>query len=511
MENNKDELNVKEELTSLQENKNESLADSRKIDLYINNNDDNQDGGISIMNVFTFMKQRFHIFIFVILITFFLGLLIPIAMYTFKDKNEQAVAIMGLDYDGAESGLAPDGSNLDISYLKSSYIIQNALNNVTLSKNVSVALVQSNLTITGVLTDETKQQKEVLDALKADKSTEYAKLIQNFTLKYRAQYLVSLNCTFEEEHNKFTLSSTDTSHLLTAIIDAYSKYFIETYQDKTLPNNYIGAIDTNTLDYLDILDEIQSSLSYLENYCTAKTGRYGTFRGSDGLTFSDLANTIHTIKNTDIDYIYSYIYLNNVSKYPETQLTNYRYQKREASLELAEVNESITTVTNSINNYKADKVVVSNPDSGAATEVEVNSSYYNDLVLELSNLNARKSALEERIAILDKRIERLEGPAATEEQVAKAATYIDSALANANSLYNIVNDHSSELFESNSYQNQYMHYITTFENDSITNHLKMFLIGAAAGLFVGLAIWGVDALVLEFKDANKRQNAKEAK
>lgn len=499
------------EENKVNEQKEESLANSKKIDLYINNNDNVDEGGISIVNVFSFMKQRFHIFIFIIIITFILGLLIPITMYAFKDKEDEAVAIIGLDYNGAESGLAPNGSVLDISYLKSSYIIQNALNNVTLSKSVSVALIQSNLTITGVLTDETKQQKEVLDTLKADKSAEYAKLIQNYTLKYRAQYIVSLSSTFVNENKKFTLSSTDTSHLLTAIIDAYNKYFIETYQDKSLPNNYIGAIDNNTLDYLDILDEIQSSLSYLENYCNTKSSSYPSFKGKDGLTFSDLANTIHTIKDTDIDYIYSYIYLNNVSKYPETQLTNYRYQKREASLELAEVNTSISTVSNSINNYKADKVVVSNPDSGVATEVEVNSEYYNDLVLELSNLNSRKSSLEERIAILDKRIERLEGPAATEEQVAKAATYIDSALNNANSLYNLVNNHADELFKSNSYQNQYMHYITTFENDSISNHLKMFLIGAAAGLFIGVAIWVVDAFVLEFKDANKRQNAKEVK
>ena len=146
-----------EQLEVKKEQQNESLADSKKIDLYINN-PDNEPRGISIMNVFSRLKQRFHIYVWVMLIALFAGLLAPTMMYTFKDKQESAVAVLGLDYAGADAEKAPDGSKLDITYLKSSYIIQNALNSVTLSKQVSTAQVQSSLTITGILTDETRQQ-----------------------------------------------------------------------------------------------------------------------------------------------------------------------------------------------------------------------------------------------------------------------------------------------------------------------------------------------------------------
>ena len=134
--------------------------DSKKIDLYINDTDD-ESGGISIMHIFSYMKQRFHIFIFVMLITLIIGTLAAILMYGLKGKSETSIAILSLDYENAEEGKAPDGTSLDISYLKSSYIIQNALNDVVLSKEIGVAQVQENLNIIGILTDQTKQQYHV--------------------------------------------------------------------------------------------------------------------------------------------------------------------------------------------------------------------------------------------------------------------------------------------------------------------------------------------------------------
>lgn len=490
------------------EQTNETLADSKKIDLYINNNEGDSEAGISIMNIFGYMKKRFHIFVFVILITLIIGLLVPVLMYEVKGNKEQAIAVLGLDYNGAEEGLAPDGKALDISYIKSSYIIQNALNSVKLHKEVSTALVQANLVITGVLTDGTKQKLEIIDKLEAAKSAEFAKLIQDFSLEYRAQYIISLDNEFIDGRKKITLSSSDLSHLLAAIVSAYNDYFNETYQDHKLPTNNMEAIDINTLDYLDVLDEVSTFLTSLESYCATKANVIPGFRASDGMSFVDLVDVIHTIKESDIDYIYSYIYLNNVSKNYSEQLANYKYQKRQANLELSEVNENIATTKNSIDHYQSDTIVISSADNNQTATVDVTSDYYNELVLSLTSLNERKSALEERITVLDNRITMLEGAPATEEQVAKAESYVASAISNANNIYNIVNNCSNELLSSNAYQNSYMHSIVTSEASSIKDSLKLFAIGAGAGLFIGVAIWAVDAFILEVRN-NKREEKEE--
>nr|MCR4661456.1 hypothetical protein [Clostridia bacterium] len=138
--------------------------------------------------------------------------------------------------------------------------------------------------------------------------------------------------------------------------------------------------------------------------------------------------------------------------------------------------------------------------------VDVTSDEYNELVLQLTKLNELKSSLEEKISILDDRIDRLENSTATDEQVAKAQTYVTKAVENATGVYDIVYNHSEELFESNAYLNQYMNSITTIESESIKGSLKSFGIGAAAGLLIGLVAWVADAFILEFKDAAKRQN-----
>ena len=489
-------------------NKEESLADSKKIDLYINN--DNEEQGISIMNVFSTLGKRFHLYLWVMIIGLLAGLLVPTLIYTFKDKKDSAVAILGLDYENAEAGLAPDGSELDISYIKSSYVIENALNSVTLSKKVTTAQVQSNLVITGILTDETKQTLDILDDLKEAKNNDYSKILQNLELKYRAQYIISISSTFKDGNKKFKLPSEDLTKLLNAVTTSYSDYFIETYQKQDLPGNYLEAINAEALDYLDVLDEISDALTDLENYCRNHIDTVPNFRSTDGVSFSDLASQISMFKNGQIDYIYSYVYLNNVSKNKDLQITRYQYQKRQAELSLQEINANITDLQNAINTYQFSITKVPAPDGTSWTEIEVKDDEYNTLVNRLTALNEQKSALVERIAIIDDRIAKLSGPDATDEQKANAETYVTNALSTSRELYNLVSKNAKELFASNAYQNKYMHTIVTSDTEKFSDNLKLFLIGAGAGLGLGLIIWIADAFIIEFKEVKKVNDLKEA-
>ena len=491
----------------------ESLADSKKIDLYINNEKD-EEQGISIMNVFSRLRQRFHIYGFVMLIGLLAGLLVPSIMYVTKDRTDQAVAIVGLDYAGAEEGLDPKDNELDITYIKSSYVVQTALNNVVLPTKVSASQVQSNLKITGILTEETRQQMDIINKLEEVKNNEYGKLITSFSLKYRAQYIISLKSVFKDSNNnKTTLSSTDTSRLLNAITDAYNDYFVEAYQEKKLPSNYLEAINETKLDYLDILDQISSSYDYLDGYCQEKNGYLPNFRASNGKSFADLSSMIDTIKDNEIDDYYSYIYLNHVSKDKDVQLTNYKIEKREAEYQLDEVNTNIANLQTSIANYKPDKVKVNNTDGSGTIEVDVYPEAYYQLILDLKSLNETKSSLQKRISILSDRIAMLEGPDATDEQKAKAAEYVAKALTNARNTYDLVKDVSSELFASNSYRSRYMHTVSTYTSETLSSNLKTFALGAGVGLGLGLVIWVADAFILEFRDVKRRneQLEKEAR
>ena len=489
-------------------NKEESLADSKKIDLYINN-DSNEEQGISIMNVFSTLGKRFHLYLWVMIIGLLAGLLAPTLIYTFKDKKDSAVAILGLDYANAEEGLAPDGSKLDISYIKSSYVIENALNKVTLSKKLTTSQVQSNLVITGILTDETKQRLDILDDLKEAKNNDYSKILQNLELKYRAQYIISISNVFKDNNRKFTVPSEDLSKLLGAITTSYSEYFIETYRSRDLPGNYLAAINAEALDYLDILDDISYALSYLENYCRSHASIIPNFRSTDGISFSDLANQIAMFRDGQIDYIYSYVYLNNISKDKSLQLTRYQYQLRQAELDKQEITTNITDLKNAIDNYQFSVTKVPAPDGQSWTSIEVKDDDYNTLVRRLTSLNEQKSALEERIKILQDRIDKLGGPDATAEQKANAEEYVSNALTVSTEIYDLVTKSAKELFASNAYQNAYMHTIVTTDTEKFSDNLKMFLIGAGAGLGIGLIMWIADAFIIEFKEVKRVNDLRE--
>ena len=498
-----------EELKPKNTEKEESLADSKKIDLYINNQD-GQEQGISVMNVFSTLGKRFHIYVFVMIIGLLAGLLVPTLMYSFKDKDESAVAIIGLDYANAEEGKAPDGSDLDISYLKSSYIIQNALNDVTLSKSVSAAQVQSNLKITGILTDETRQKMEVINELKEAKNNQYATLLAEFQLKYRAQYIISLNNGFANGNKKVTLSSDDLSHLLSAVTRSYNDYFIETYQDIALPADQISAMNVDLLDYLDILDKASEFLSALASYCDNRDNLVSDFRSKDGLSFKELAKTIRTLRDASINDIYANIYLNNVCKDRYLLLSSYYSRRQEIQSRLAALQDEIESVHYTLENYTPDAVVIKTPGGADVGPIEVNSEYYNSLTLQYMELQATKTELEREKATLDYRINQLEGGDATPEQKAAVQADVDAVLVKANSLYAMVNSYSQELFNSNAYQNRYMHSVTTSERESLKDNLKMFLMGAGGGFGLGLVIWIADAFIIEFKRVKKVTEVKEA-
>ena len=489
-----------------------SNNDSRKkIDLYINNpNGEDEEAGISIMNIFTNMKNRFHIYVFVIISLLLLGLISTVVMAQAKPKKDDTIAVLGFNYEGADKGLDPKGNTLDVTYLKSSYIIQNALDSASLSTNVNVSEVQANIRIDGILTDETRQQLEVIKA-QIEKDAKSAEKLENFELKYKPQYIITLSNHFKRGNDTITVNSNDLSHLLVSIMNSYKTYFNETYRDEALPNDYLSTLNVDSLDYLDILDNIKSSLTYLNDYCVNKNKYVPNFRNSNGLSYTDLADMINVLSNSDIDYIRSFVYLNDIYKDVPTALTNYKYQKRQDELELTETNDRINTVQTSIDNYKPDKIVVNDPQTGTQVEIDRTSDYYISLVNELTTLNERKTTLQTNISKLDEQITRVEGASPTPEQIAKADEYVSTALKNAEEMYKVVNSHTQELFNSNAYKNSYMESIQTQQTESFMSNIKTVLIGTFAGLFIGLVIWGCDGLIIEIRNVRKQNELKEGK
>ena len=94
--------------------------------------------------------------------------------------------------------------------------------------------------------------------------------------------------------------------------------------------------------------------------------------------------------------------------------------KRQAELELAEINTNIVDLQSAITNYQFSITKVPAPDGTSWTEIKVKDDLYNAYVRQLTALNEQKSSLQERITVLEDRITKLEGPDATDEQDRKS-------------------------------------------------------------------------------------------
>ena len=354
---------------------------------------------------------------------------------------------------------------------------------------------------------------DILNKLEEAKNNDFGTLLQEFKKQYRPQYIVSLNNNFSSGSTgvrKVTLSSDDLSHLLSAITKEYNDYFVETYQDISIPANQIAAMNVDLLDFLEILDKTSDFLTDLAEYCVNRDKLVPGFRSSDGLSFENLSETIVGLKDAKINGLYADIFLDNVCKDKYLLLSNYESRKQEIKIQLDTLTESIDKLNYDIEHYTPDSIVIKTPGGADVGPIEVNSEYYNALVLQYMELQQEKTKLEQEQSTIDFRISKLEGADPTPEQIAAIDAEVQSVLEKADELYTMVNESSEQLFKSNAYQNRYMHSITTSERESLKDNLKLFLIGAAAGVGLGFVLWVADAFVLEFRNVKRHNDEMEA-
>lgn len=91
--------------------------------------------------------------------------------------------------------------------------------------------------------------------------------------------------------------------------------FYNNYGYNSSLESAVVSIDYTEYDYVDAVDVFDSSLGSLKNYIDELAASDNTrFRSETGYTFADLSSSIDTVRNEDLDWISSYITLNNVTK-----------------------------------------------------------------------------------------------------------------------------------------------------------------------------------------------------
>ncbi|MCR5767267.1 MAG: hypothetical protein K6G45_02110 [Lachnospiraceae bacterium] len=494
----------------------DKLKENSKVEVVVKREDSEEAGELDLVRVFSNMGRKRRIYAWIIIACLLIGLATPLLMAELAEKHESVSTVITFLYPQAAYQKAPDESDLDMNYVKSSYIIQKALDRSKLSIKIPISAVERNISIESMLSENTRQRLEVAQKM-TDESKNYTDVL-NIPYIYEGRYIVTLTNGFStdpEAKKKTYLNGTELSNLLNGIVTAYNEYFHETYSKFTLPDNTKASYASESMDYIERLDGMVELLDNLSKYCTDKEKEdFLEYRSlKDGLTLLDINKCIKLVKDIDVDYLYAYVYFNSISKDPTSMVTKYAYTLRTTQTELDQINESIKDNANLIAEYKNKSILVSLGEQGTNQLSTTVTDYYNELIKTQAQHFEDKAGLNEKIANLNDKIEGFNKASSRSTQVKYVNDELASLTLVCDALYDMVEAHADEIVNSDSYKNLYMDYIgAQFINTSFfsASTIKKTVIGGVVGLFLGIFIWGMDGLIEEFKRGSKESKEKAA-
>ena len=505
----------------------------KQINLVVNHSGEEGDT-IDLGNVFRNMKLKRRVYAWVLVLCLTVGVCAPLLLYQFSKPELTVTSVVTLRYEApiAEDAKAirdgkktleeakfepvsdlsaPDGTALDINQITSSSVLQTALDSMNLSRHVDAAALRSNIGIKTLLTEESSRTKESLQGLSDTKSADAYTRLEDAEMKYQNRFVVSLTNGFGDEDSraKTELTDSELKLLLNRILTVYNEHLVRTYADVGLPEDSFSMIDIQELDVSDSLDQLRAGIDKLYDYCDEKTETAKKYRStSTGRNLEDWMETLQIFKSINIDYLYSLVSEEAVTRDKTALMTGWKYQLRMAQNNLDEVSENIAETKKILKSYKNDEVFVSLQESDAAKTTKAATEYYNELILQQAENYEKAAELKASIADYSDRIKKIEAAAETavsEEVEAELKRSLDSA----QNLHESIRAHMEELFASPMY--------TTYADNSaaqgkqqsfLAASMKKMIIGGVAGTVIACALWFLAALLPEFsKNSGKTQNA----
>jgi len=415
----------------------------------------------------------------------------------------------------------PDGEELDLSQITSSYVLQNALRGLELSHPITLANLRSNIRIDKILTEDSRRQQEVAASMIEDKNNAAYTQVQEIKLTYGSQFVVTLTNGFGDEDSpiKYMLTDSELRLILDRLLDAYNDYLFLSYADIMLPDDEISVIDVDNLDILESLDLLRTAVRDLYDYCDAKPESIKTYRSwRTGRSLLDLMENLDRARSVNVEYLYSYVYTNSIVRNRQSMIINYQYQLRNAQTELDVVRENIATTQAILDNYQNDQIFVSMQESDTAKSTQTTTDYYNRLILQqaenygkATELEIQITDLQDKIASLTASSEASTGELTEAEQAAveQAEAELDNAIKVCHIAYSQIKAQMEEIISSPFYTTYIAHSVAQGKTPNvIIGSMKLLILGALAGFVIGFGLWVLSALIPEFRNRRLKEEAR---
>ena len=235
-------------------------------------------------------------------------LLATYAIYYKLNESNTFVASEVIHYNdaGAEQGLTPIGSKLDVNEIKSSAVMSKVVDRMGLVGIYSVDSLISRVQITGLPDEDKLAQKEA----KLEEGEEY--------VYEPSTFIVSFTATSDE-------GSTFARTVLDEMLDVYFSQYSQKYVNMAPANNVIKDIESENYDYIEMVELIEEGIDDTLTTLYQRMAKNPYYRAtSTGISFSDLADEFSYLRSVKLSALFSKIYKYQITKNKTVLLSDYQ-------------------------------------------------------------------------------------------------------------------------------------------------------------------------------------------
>lgn len=321
------------------------------------------------------------------------GLILTVILFN-KDRNPSfATAKLQLSFDGAASGVGPDGYDFDLRELTADDILSKGLKNAGLDSRYTVDDVRKSLVVSGVYPNDMVGETMSYDSL------------LNFTASRTLTIDRFHPTTFEVKLYDTALKSiskTEQEKLLTEILAAFKTNFAVVHAEG-VPS--LGSEFTlSDYDYPQQMTIIEEQLSAMAGYASEMYEKDPSFRYNNR-GFNDVSVEVAKLLESDVERLNANITLSALTKDPERLLVQYEFEIRDMTSRLANQKKQQANLDALIDRYmKSDIVYIGAGDT--VTRIDGNSSETYDALVDLrKEVAAKNTELSSKIAITKHKVD----------------------------------------------------------------------------------------------------------
>lgn len=446
---------------------------------------------ISFSEMWKYAKKFFALWISLAVVAAFVSVGIAYAFqksFYFGD----ATALIGLNYDGIDEGLDPNGDELDITKIKSPSVIENALTNLDMNIEQS-DIIRQNLNITGVVPEDAMDEMSMYYDVFTNGNNSALQAAQSIldSKFYPSKYLVTFN------YFKAGFSFEEGKEILNEVLNSYRSYFFETYNYNVALGSSVSIVDYTTYDYAEAVNIFSNSIDSVTDYLNnLKQGDTSNFRSSaTGYSFDDLLAEASLIKNNDLDRTSSYVTINNITKNDKDSMVSYyKYLVEQLERKKAVSTSTLNSINDSIASYEKDPLIMvvgsdnesSTEENGKPVTKDVNKAY-DELVSQKIDTQKTISSYSKSIRYYNSIISAFnKSKSSSKEEIAKAEDYLSVLNDRLQKLIDNTNKTAEEYYSNVAFANAYKVLVPASgsQKEVVSSNVKMPVLISEALLFV---------------------------